>query len=441
MARAPTLDRGPRLAAATLFAASLLWAFFAWRGVVDRERQQLDRLAGTVAGTLEVLLDPRTETGRDPAALARLLRERLDLRPPLLAVKITRGPEVLALVGTPPPGFEPDQTRPPRPGDPFVVLRHRVGERPSHGENDRRRAREAPWRWRTAPETRPATAEMIFDAALTRRVYENQLPGLLGVLLLAWLGIAALVVAWQRSIRSQALSRDLDAERRERARLEELNLAAAGLAHETKNPLGIILGLAQRVARASEPGGETRVAAEQIIDAADRAAARLSDFLTFARLGRPNCVPTRGDTLLNRIASALHNDFEDAGVALVVQAEPLTVACAPAMVEQIVVNLLLNSLAASARGATVTLSLATDGAQAALTVEDRGHGIPAELQAEVFKPYVTGRADGHGLGLAIVKRIVDEHGWRIALSSVPEGGTRVKITGIDRSPSAAATGA
>ena len=61
------------------------------------------------------------------------------------------------------------------------------------------------------------------------------------------------------------------------------NLAAAGLAHETRNPLGIILGLAQRLSDDSNADAQSRKVAEQIVDAADMATERLSDFITFAR--------------------------------------------------------------------------------------------------------------------------------------------------------------
>jgi signal transduction histidine kinase len=100
------------------------------------------------------------------------------------------------------------------------------------------------------------------------------------------------------------------------------------------------------------------------------------------------------------------------------------------MMEQVLMNLLLNSLQASERGTLVSLRLESRGATADLVVEDQGRGIPPSLLRDVFKPYVTSRAEGHGLGLAIVKRIVDQHGWTIAVRSVEGRGTRVTIAGI-----------
>jgi signal transduction histidine kinase len=50
--------------------------------------------------------------------------------------------------------------------------------------------------------------------------------------------------------------------------------------------------------------------------------------------------------------------------------------------------------------------------------------------SSIFKPYTSGHADGHGMGLAIVKRIVEDHGWKITLDSVPESGTKVTISQI-----------
>ena len=69
-----------------------------------------------------------------------------------------------------------------------------------------------------------------------------------------------------------------------------------------------------------------------------------------------------------------------------------------------------------------------------LEIEDQGRGIPPELKPNIFKPYISGYAKGHGLGLAIVKRYVENHDWRIQISSEVNQGTLVVISGIMRTP-------
>jgi two-component system sensor histidine kinase HydH len=90
-------------------------------------------------------------------------------------------------------------------------------------------------------------------------------------LVTALLFVTASLIAWIMVIRSRFLAGQLEAERTHRAHLEELGLAAAGLAHETKNPLGIILGLAQQISGNPGEPEQSRVMLEHIIDQVDKA--------------------------------------------------------------------------------------------------------------------------------------------------------------------------
>ena len=100
------------------------------------------------------------------------------------------------------------------------------------------------------------------------------------------------------------------------------------------------------------------------------------------------------------------------------------------MLQQLLVNLLLNSLHASSPGGGVTVRMARKGKTAVLTVEDEGSGVSPELLPNIFQPYVSGNARGHGLGLAIVKRFVEEHGWNITVDSQPGRGMAITISGM-----------
>jgi signal transduction histidine kinase len=140
-----------------------------------------------------------------------------------------------------------------------------------------------------------------------------------------------------------------------------------------------------------------------------------------------------GLAVSRRVCSLLEPDFSEAGVDLVCVGQDLALVADPEQFEQVLVNLLLNSLRASPTGTRVTVTLARDGGHGRLTVTDRGTGIDPGLREDIFKPYVTGRSDGHGLGLAIVKRIVESHGWTVELDSPadPQGnGTTATISRI-----------
>ena len=250
------------------------------------------------------------------------------------------------------------------------------------------------------------------------------------VLIVGGICVFAIVAGWTLSIRSRILAEELKVVRARAAHLEELSLAATGLAHETRNPLGIILGLAQHINRNPEKTEDNRIKAEHIVDAADRAAARLGDFMTYAKPREVRLTHVDGCVLLENVLDILRPDFDAAKVRLELVCDPLRIEVDEDMFRQVLVNLLLNSLNASGPETTVTVRLESRDESAVLEVEDHGHGILPELLPNILKPYVTGDTNGHGLGLAIVQRFVNEQGWRMRVESEPERGTRVVISGI-----------
>ena len=268
------------------------------------------------------------------------------------------------------------------------------------------------------------------DGHLKRRVAEVR-ERTVAMLALGVVAISVLVGLWCLRIRYRALAEALAASDARERHLEELRLSAAGLAHETKNPLGVIRGLAQRIARAQDVPGETRHLADAIVNEVDTTAARLGDFLSYAGSRDPRPGPTDAARVVGRVADLLGPDFEQAGVSLAVACEPLVIEADEGMLKQIAVNLVLNALRACRPGGTVRVVLAAaPGSRAEFRVEDDGEGISPELLPHVFKPYASGREGGHGMGLAIVKRLVESHGWTIDVRSEPGAGTRMRVAGI-----------
>jgi signal transduction histidine kinase len=237
-------------------------------------------------------------------------------------------------------------------------------------------------------------------------------------------------VVWVTMIKSRRLSEQLRVARLRSAHMEDLELSAAGLAHETKNPLGIIAGIAHQVSRDSTTSSRNRMKLEHIIDEVENATERLGHFLKFAGRQTADISPLDAAEIINKISAVLQTEFKAAGVELSTHPPRLRILADENMLRQILVNLLMNSLQASKKGDVVTVAVKQSGKRAELIVTDRGAGIPPELLPKVCKPYITGHYKGHGLGLAIVKRYVDEHGWTLMLSSEKDRGTTVTIRGI-----------
>ncbi len=226
-------------------------------------------------------------------------------------------------------------------------------------------------------------------------------------------GVSAL--AWRNVARSSELQIRLVKAGEMNAHLKEMNLAAAGLAHETRNPLNLIRGLAQMISREDAAPGNVRERSKAIMDEADRVTAQLNEFINYSR---PREV-RRGAVLFHKVAAevarALTPDAEDKGIQLRVAECELQIEADDQLLRQVLFNLLLNAVQAVAEGGHVDVSLrrleGTD--QAAIEVRDDGPGVPVAQRREIFKPYVTMHQNGTGLGLAIVHQIVSAHGWEI----------------------------
>lgn len=264
------------------------------------------------------------------------------------------------------------------------------------------------------------------DAAPTSWFWERRTPIFLALLVC----ILAVTAVWIADIRRRLLAEQLAAERIRTAHLEELGLAAAGLAHETKNPLGIIMGMAQQIAARRDIPPESRIMLEHIMDEVDKTSSRLGNFMSFARPYAPHLQPTDVADLCAEVAGILKPDFDSHNIGLRLHIPPAIILADTGMLRQILVNLLLNSLYASEPGSLVEIFLHRQGRRCQLVVQDQGCGIEPDLLPNIFKPYTTDSLSGHGLGLAIVRRMVESHGWRIQVASTPGQGTAMTISGM-----------
>jgi two-component system, NtrC family, sensor histidine kinase HydH len=130
---------------------------------------------------------------------------------------------------------------------------------------------------------------------------------------------------------------------------------------------------------------------------------------------------------VRRVAGILRADAERHQITLkIADGEPCAVQGGEEAASDIVSNLLVNALEASAEGTAICIGIrpATDSPYyVELSVEDQGRGVPADELGKIFQPFFTTRPGGTGLGLAIVKRRVDEIGGSVACESPAEPGS------------------
>lgn len=227
----------------------------------------------------------------------------------------------------------------------------------------------------------------------------------------------------------EALSRAQE-ELLKRERLAALGELAAIVAHEVRNPLGVLfnsIGSLRTIVDAGAPAdrlGDAGMLLEIAAQESERLKQIVSDLLQFARPYVPELTACSLDELITDIATATGNDPR---LVLDVATNLPRLEMDPRHVRQALINLVQNGLQAISDVGHVVIC-ATRVIHAGrfhvrLDVTDTGTGIPAHVRDTMFEPFVTTKASGTGLGLAIVKRIVDAHGWTLEVESGPDGTT------------------
>jgi len=424
----PSIHRTPILAALVMLLSLGIWVFWSWQGYVERSmdwrRQRAQDSFATLNAVIASMSDGElTDWKQVETVLSSIIRGSRTL---FVVVQGRHGR--LVQTGTMPEFLMTNSTRGEIHTDDLYVMWSPL--QPSH----------IPANWSEALESInlglglwPRSNPVMYlgfrsntENFTSSWFWQRQAPIFASVLVC----IIAVTAVWITGIRRRILAGELATERIRSAHLEELGLAAAGLAHETKNPLGIIMGMAQQIEARHDIPAESRAMLGYIMDEVDKASSRVGNFMNFARQRKPSLAPMRLDRLCHEVAHILGPDFEAGGVELLSQVKATTIYADEVMLRQVLVNLLLNSLHASAAGTTVRIVLGRQGRRLELCVEDQGRGIPAELLPDIFKPYVSGSTTGHGLGLAIVKRVVEAHGWKISARSTRGQGTTMTISGI-----------
>jgi len=234
------------------------------------------------------------------------------------------------------------------------------------------------------------------------------------------------------------------ADARRSERLAALGQLSAGLAHEIRNPLGVIKGSAEML---TQKLGESNPLASElagyISSETNRLGALVTRFLDFARPLHADLTPQDITGVLNRALDDVARLWKG-GVVRVERAYEPNLPAVPldeSLCEQAFVNIVQNAYdAMGANGGTLRVKVGPsqaggrDGVE--LRIEDTGPGIPAELREQIFNPFVTTKKSGVGLGLSIVAKIIDGHQASIRIENTGAGASFVMFFPVvnDRTP-------
>jgi two-component system sensor histidine kinase HydH len=225
------------------------------------------------------------------------------------------------------------------------------------------------------------------------------------------------------------------AEARRSERLAALGQLSAGLAHEIRNPLGVIKGSAEILTQKLHGANElVRELAGYISTEVNRLSELVTQFLNFARPLHADLHPADITALLDRVLKNVSEHWKGKSVQIerVYASDLPLVPLDESLCEQAFINLVQNAHEAmEERGGTLRVEVARviqndiEGVLVRLT--DDGPGIPDALREEIFNPFVTTKKTGVGLGLSIVSQIVDGHHGTIRVEKGPQGGASFTV--------------
>jgi signal transduction histidine kinase len=243
------------------------------------------------------------------------------------------------------------------------------------------------------------------------------------IMLLATVSVLGSGLAWRNLAKSSELQIRLVRTSEMNTHLKEMNLAAAGLAHETRNPLNIIRGLAQMISKQPGTPAEIQKKSREIVEEADKVAAQLNEFINYSRPREVRRSRLALGSVVSEVVRALNYDLEEKKISLQIKGEQLSIEADEQLLRQALFNLLLNAVqAVDGNGDIQIVAEKRNGTEASLEVRDNGPGVPPERRTEIFKPYFTTQKQGTGLGLAVVQQIVLAHGWEVeCLANEPCG--------------------
>jgi signal transduction histidine kinase len=293
-------------------------------------------------------------------------------------------------------------------------------------------------RWGIEETRLPTGSEVLFREPSLWRDYRPQVLAAVAVALVQALLIAGLLFEHRRRQRAEIEARRHLAVMSHVDRRGALGELAASLAHELGQPLAAILANAKAaelmLAQGPVPAEEIRAILDDIRSDDLRAAQIIRGMRELLQKRELTRKPVELNGLVRDTAAMVTPDARSHGIEVELSLAPGLAPGSgePIYLQQVLLNLLLNAIAAAAdeppeRRRVRVQTMAADGALE-VVVSDTGHGIPEEQLPTIFEPFVTTKEHGLGVGLSIARSIVEAHGGRIEAANNRDGGATFRFS-------------
>jgi signal transduction histidine kinase len=232
-------------------------------------------------------------------------------------------------------------------------------------------------------------------------------------------------MAFQIKTREEELSGLKQAAEEQADQMKEI---AGGIAHEVRNPLGIIGGEAEWVGRMTTHLPEVTPAVQKIQSQVKALNHLVTVFLEYSRAIKVNNQPLDLAVILTELGDILAASASHQGVIIKIETGPCgKIGGDKALLSNSFYNLGLNALQAMPQGGILILRLREEGSYALVEVEDNGPGITPKILPNLFKPFYTDKVSGTGLGLAFAQKVAQSHGGKITGVNLDSGGALFRL--------------
>ncbi len=230
--------------------------------------------------------------------------------------------------------------------------------------------------------------------------------------------------------RRMARNRQLEAQLHQTEKLASMGRMVASIAHEIRNPLGIIRSSSEfLIRRHKSEDAMTQAMLTAIYDESCRLGTTVNDFLDYARPRQPRQDCVNIGQVIDKAMAFLGGEFQRNGVDVQVELpEDLTVLGDMDLLYRAFYNILSNAQQAINGAGTISIGGVKDASgKIVLTFRDSGPGFNEDALQKAMDPFFTTKDSGTGLGLPIVQAIIDSHGGTMNLSNAPDGGAVIRI--------------
>jgi len=208
-------------------------------------------------------------------------------------------------------------------------------------------------------------------------------------------------------------------------RLTALGEMSAGIAHELRNPMAVIAGYLNLLAKKQDGAGQAVI--KDVLTEISGMNRIIGDLLTFARPTSLNRTAVNMRELIDAcVATVLQAKGVDTRITTVLELGEGNASVDEVLMRQALGNLIQNAVEAMPDGGTLTLKSQRDRDQV-IIIQDTGTGIPREQQRKIFLPFFTTKDKGVGMGLALTHKIITAHGGRVEVESREGSGTTFTV--------------